>query len=100
LIWDAPPFHDAGFKTVGSLSRLVQLDLRQTKITDAGLESLTSLKNLRTLNLYGTERDGCWPEVARSIKTLKTVYLFGTKATPAGAKQLASALPGAQVVLK
>jgi hypothetical protein len=45
---------DVGLEKIGNLTRLEELDLRDTLVTDAGLRSLEKLAHLKSLDLEGT----------------------------------------------
>ena len=55
---------------------------------------------MQSINLYGTEVNDAGLAHLAKLKTLKNVYLFQSKATEAGAKKLAAAIPGLKVSVK
>ena len=75
---------DAGFERLEALTKLQQLDLRNTGITDAGLRHIEGLTTLERLSLGGTAVSDAGLEPLRGLTQLRGLDLRGTGVTDKG----------------
>ena len=88
---------DSFMETLGQLSGLRTLILRDVKISDAGLAKLTSLSNLGRLDLRGVPiTDVSVPHLAQFTQ-LKELDIVGTGITQTGLAELKKAFPEAKI---
>lgn len=90
--------HLAKLPRLESLAVIYQVGFGGTKVTADGLQHLAGHKSLATLDLTGTKiGDADLPKFA-AVAGLKQLTISGTAITAAGAKTLATQLPGCRII--
>ncbi len=94
LIWLNMDFQNpenAGWESLGQMTALRKLSLRETNFTDEQMTLLKSLQNLVYLNLSGTQVSDLTP--LENLPNLRTLYLYNSMTTPLGLEQLQAKFP-------
>ena len=84
-LWEAT---DSVMLRIGSLPRLVKLNISGSEVSDAGLKRLTSLSHLEELDLGGTLVTDAGLKSLSTLIHLRDLSLGSTKITDAGIKEL------------
>ena len=88
----------AGLVYLKGLTKLTRLHLERTNVGDEGIANLTKLITLEYLNLYGTKiTDKSLGHLA-GLKNLRQLYVWQTDVTDAGIAKFKKALPAVSVV--
>ena len=88
----------AGLVHLKGLAKLTRLHLERTNVGDEGIANLTKLTTLEYLNLYGTKiTDKSLGHLA-GLKNLRQLYVWQTDVTDAGIAKFKKALPAVSVV--
>lgn len=90
-------FDDRHLRLLPSLTTLLSLDLRDTRITDAGLRNLSPLTGLVRLNLSDTQVTGSGLRELKALPNLKHVIAYRIDVTPADREWLREHLPGTTI---
>jgi Leucine-rich repeat (LRR) protein len=92
---------DAGFEKLSGLVNLRSLDVSQTQLSARGLAVLPKLQRLEKLNLWKAARvkDDVWPLLA-SLPNLRWIDLTGTGVTPASVAKFRESKPTCRVVME
>src|SRR5581483_5197917 len=69
---------------------IIEVDLRDTRVSDSDLQQLKDLRQLRSLNLMKTEVTDAGMKEVKELAELTSLNLRATKVTDAGIKSLAS----------
>ena len=77
-----------GLVSIGTLKRLVFLNIRGTRVTSAGMKSLTDLTVLRVLDLMGTRVDDEGMVWTAKLPKLQCLEISGTKVSDRGLEKL------------
>lgn len=83
------PITDAGLKSIGKSSTLVELYLDQTRITDEGLAHVKGFPNLEVLVVSGTQITGAGLEHVKGLKSLRVLNLSKSAVGDSGLAHLA-----------
>ena len=88
----------AGLVHLKGLAKLKRLHLERTNVGDEGIANLTKLTTLEYLNLYGTKITDKSLDHLAGLKKLRQLYVWQTDVTDAGIAKLKKALPAVSVV--
>ena len=88
----------AGLVHLKGLAKLKRLHLERTNVSDEGVANLTKLTTLEYLNLYGTKITDKSLDHLAGLKKLRQLYVWQTDVTDAGIAKLKKALPAVSVV--
>ncbi len=88
----------AGLVHLKGLAKLTRLHLERTNVGDEGIPNLTKLTTLEYLNLYGTKITDKSLDHLAGLKKLRQLYVWQTDVTDAGIAKLKKALPAVSVV--
>ena len=88
----------AGLVHLKGLAKLKRLHLERTNVGDEGIPNLTKLTTLEYLNLYGTKITDKSLDHLAGLKNLRQLYVWQTDVTDAGIAKLKKALPAVSVV--
>ena len=88
----------AGLVHLKGLAKLTRLHLERTNVGDEGIANLTKLTSLEYLNLYGTKITDKSLDHLAGLKNLRQLYVWQTDVTDAGIAKFKKALPAVSVV--
>ena len=88
----------AGLVHLKGLAKLTRLHLERTNVGDEGIANLTKLTTLEYLNLYGTKITDKSLDHLAGLKNLRQLYVWQTDVTDAGIAKFKKALPAVSVV--
>ena len=88
----------AGLVHLKGLAKLTRLHLERTNVSDEGIANLTKLTTLEYLNLYGTKITDKSLDHLAGLKNLRQLYVWQTDVTDAGIAKFKKALPAVSVV--
>ena len=88
----------AGLVHLKGLAKLTRLHLERTNVGDEGIANLTELTALEYLNLYGTKITDKSLDHLAGLKNLRQLYVWQTDVTDAGIAKFKKALPAVSVV--
>ena len=88
----------AGLMHIKGLSKLTRLHLERTNVGDEGIANLAGLVRLEYLNLYGTKISDKSLDHLVGLKKLRQLYVWQTEVTDAGIAKLKKALPDITIV--
>ena len=88
----------AGLGHLKGLAKLTRLHLERTNVGDEGIANLTKLTTLEYLNLYGTKITDKSLDHLAGLKNLRQLYVWQTDVTDAGIAKFKKALPAVSVV--
>ena len=88
----------AGLVHLKGLAKLTRLHLERTNVGDEGIANLTKLITLEYLNLYGTKITDKSLDHLAGLKNLRQLYVWQTDVTDAGIAKFKKALPAVSVV--
>ena len=88
----------AGLVHLKGLAKLTRLHLERTNVGDEGIANLTKLTTLEYLNLYGTKITDKSLDHLAGLKNLRQLYVWQTDVTDAGIAKFKQALPAVSVV--
>ena len=88
----------AGLVHLKGLAKLKRLHLERTNVGDEGIVNLTKLTTLEYLNLYGTKITDKSLDHLAGLKNLRQLYVWQTDVTDAGIANFKKALPAVSVV--
>ena len=88
----------AGLVHLKGLAKLKRLHLERTNVGDEGIQNLTKLTTLEYLNLYGTKITDKSLDHLAGLKKLRQLYVWQTDVTDAGIAKFKKALPAVSVV--
>ena len=88
---------DEGLANLSSLVTLKRLNLARTQVSDKGLAYLKGLDNVAYLNLYGSQVTDAGLEHLKGMTNLKKLYLWQSKVTEGGVNRLQEELPGCEI---
>ena len=88
----------AGLVHLKGLAKLKRLHLERTNVGDEGIANLTKLTTLEYLNLYGTKITDKSLDHLAGLKNLRQLYVWQTDVTDAGIAKFKKALPAVSVV--
>ena len=88
----------AGLVHLKGLAKLTRLHLERTNVGDEGIPNLTKLTTLEYLNLYGTKITDKSLDHLAGLKNLRQLYVWQTDVTDAGIAKFKKALPAVSVV--
>ena len=88
----------AGLGHLKGLTKLTRLHLERTNVGDEGIANLTKLTTLEYLNLYGTKITDKSLDHLAGLKNLRQLYVWQTDVTDAGIANFKKALPAVSVV--
>ena len=88
----------AGLVHLKGLAKLTRLHLERTNVGDEGIANLTKLTTLEYLNLYGTKITDKSLDHLAGLKKLRQLYVWQTDVTDAGIAKFKKALPAVSVV--
>ena len=88
----------AGLVHLKGLAKLTRLHLERTNVGDEGIANLTKLTTLEYLNLYGTKITDKSLDHLAGLKKLRQLYVWQTDVTDAGIAKLKKTLPAVSVV--
>ncbi|HBT22897.1 MAG TPA: hypothetical protein DEA68_09680 [Verrucomicrobiales bacterium] len=88
----------AGLVHLKCLAKLTRLHLERTNVGDEGIANLTKLTTLEYLNLYGTKITDKSLDHLAGLKNLRQLYVWQTDVTDAGIAKFNKALPAVSVV--
>ena len=88
----------AGLVHLKGLAKLKRLHLERTNVGDEGIANLTKLTTLEYLNLYGTKITDKSLDHLAGLKNLRQLYVWQTDVTDAGIAKFKQALPAVSVV--
>ena len=88
----------AGLVHLKGLAKLTRLHLERTNVGDEGIANLTKLTTLEYLNLYGTKITDKSLDHLAGLKNLRQLYVWQTDVTDAGIANFKKALPAVSVV--
>ena len=88
----------AGLVHLKGLAKLTRLHLERTNVGDEGIVNLTKLTTLEYLNLYGTKITDKSLDHLAGLKNLRKLYVWQTDVTDAGIAKFKKALPAVSVV--
>ena len=88
----------AGLVYLKGLAKLTRLHLERTNVGDEGIANLTKLTTLEYLNLYGTKITDKSLDHLAGLKNLRQLYVWQTDVTDAGIAKFKKALPAVSVV--
>ena len=88
----------AGLVHLKGLAKLTRLHLERTNVGDEGIANLTKLTTLEYLNLYGTKITDKSLDHLTGLKNLRQLYVWQTDVTDAGIAKFKKALPAVSVV--
>ena len=88
----------AGLVHLKGLAKLTRLHLERTNVGDEGIANLTKLTTLEYLNLYGTKITDKSLDHLAGLKNLRQLYVWQTDVTDAGIAKFNKALPAVSVV--
>ena len=88
----------AGLVHLKGLAKLTRLHLERTNVGDEGILNLTKLTTLEYLNLYGTKITDKSLDHLAGLKNLRQLYVWQTDVTDAGIAKFKKALPAVSVV--
>ena len=89
---------NAGLVHLKGLAKLTRLHLERTNVGDEGIANLTKLTTLEYLNLYGTKITDKSLDHLAGLKNLRQLYVWQTDVTDAGIAKFKKALPAVSVV--
>ena len=88
----------AGLVHLKGLAKLKRLHLERTNVGDEWIANLTKLTTLEYLNLYDTKITDKSLDHLAGLKKLRQLYVWQTEVTDAGIAKLKKALPAVSVV--
>ena len=88
----------AGLVHLKGLAKLTRLHLERTNVGDEGIANLTKSTTLEYLNLYGTKITDKSLDHLAGLKNLRQLYVWQTDVTDAGIAKFKKALPAVSVV--
>ncbi|MCG8305807.1 MAG: hypothetical protein MI975_00350 [Cytophagales bacterium] len=96
LIWlnlDHQHLDPETWRTVGGLSNLRKLSVKDSNLNDEGMSGLSSLSQLRHLNLVGTDVSLSGIEQIGALKNLKKLHIYQTQIASDDVENIRSLFP-------
>ena len=88
-----------GLASLAGLTKLRRLNLQSANVTDEGIDVLKNMSELEELSLYRTKVTNAGLVKLSGLKKLRLVDLRYSRVTSSGARDMAAALPKAEILV-